>query len=584
MKTVMAHRVKQLVVVLAALAFFLMLGCALKKSDIDKAVAYTDSQITGELSTSKQAVPAVVVHPGKWLAGREIALDHPSAPEITQRVRLASATPAPLREIAQRITQVTHIPVSLEPDLAVSSNGQASVAPRRSTPVTLPNLPLPGNGSRPQLPDLPIPGADGLPVPADMVAAGEGDGDPHALRIAYSHDGPLDGLLDQLAARFGVAWEYKGGRVVISRYVTRTFTLYLPPGTRTVEAEVGGKALTEDLTRGSISTGGTTGGISLSSGAGGSAQNNVGQTVKVETKLDPWKEIEEAVKRLLTPAGKVAASPSSGDIAVTDTPAAVKRVADYVEQKNASLVRQIAIQVEVLSVEGTDSEQFEIQWNLLFKNDTLGMMLVTPDLITGVTANLAMQILRPSSDFNGTKMIIKALSNALHGRVIQSTVATTLNNTPAPIQVTQTNGYLKATSTTVTGVTGVVSNTLVPGSITTGFQMTVTPRILDRDRVMLSYNIDLSRLLSFTNASVGSGDNQATIQIPNFERRAFIQAVAVKAGDTLVLSGFEQSADQSNLSAPVVPENSLFGSRQLTKDRTRIVILITPVLVGNGSV
>ena len=119
-------------------------------------------------------------------------------------------------------------------------------------------------------------------------------------------------------------------------------------------------------------------------------------------------------------------------------------MADYVEQKNASLVRQIAIQVEVLSVEGTDSEQFEIQWNLLFKNDTLGMMLVTPDLITGVTANLAMQILRPSSDFNGTKMIIKALSNALHGRVIQSTVATTLNNTPAPIQVTQTNGYLKA--------------------------------------------------------------------------------------------------------------------------------------------
>ena len=103
------------------------------------------------------------------------------------------------------------------------------------------------------------------------------------------------------------------------------------------------------------------------------------------------------------------------------------------------------------------------------------------------------------------------------------------------MQVTRTDGYLKATSTTVTGVTGVVSNSLLPGSITTGFQMTVTPRILDRDRVMLSYNIDLSRLLSFTNASVGSGDNQATIQIPNFERRAFIQAVAVKAGDTLLI-------------------------------------------------
>ena len=60
--------------------------------------------------------------------------------------------------------------------------------------------------------------------------------------------------------------------------------------------------------------------------------------------------------------------------------------------------------------------------------------------------------------------------------------------------------------------------------------------------------------------------------------------MTVKAGDTLVLGGFEQAEDNANLSAPVVPENSLFGSRQLTQKSTRLVLLITPVLVGNGAV
>ena len=328
-------------------------GCALKKSDIDNAVAYSDARITGELSGHQQSAPAVAVHPGKWLAGREIPLDHPSAPEITQRVRLASATPMPLREIAQRISQVTRMQVSLEPDISGPSTG--------SPPGNMPGLPaLPAFGGKAQLPNLPIPGmpgAGGLASSLDMGSAGSDD--PNALRIAYSHDGPLNELLDQIAARFSVAWEYKGGRIVISRYVTRTFTLFLPPGTRTVDAEVGGKALTEDVSRGVITTGtGGGGGLGGGSGSGGSGSNNVGQTVKVEAKLDPWKETEDAIRRLLTSAGKVAASPSSGDIVVTDTPAAVKRVADYVEQKNASLVRQIAIQVEVLSVEGIDSDQF----------------------------------------------------------------------------------------------------------------------------------------------------------------------------------------------------------------------------------
>jgi type IVB pilus formation R64 PilN family outer membrane protein len=563
---------------LAALALALG-GCALTRDDINRAVKGTDTKIAANLSQSRQPPPAVAVRNGNWLAGRETPLEAPSAPEIRQRILLGSAMPASLREIAQRIAQLTRIPVELEPDLQTPGTPAGGTTRSAGAAPALPSLPpIQGlAGASAALPALPAPAA-GL-----GTAGLSGDDDSATARIAYSHDGPLNELLDQVAARFGVAWEYKGGRISISRTITRTFTLYLPAGTRTMEAEVGGKAVGQDKAGTAISTG--TGGSNLGGGlSGASNDSNVGQNVKAEATLDPWKEVEGAVRRLLSVSGKFAVSPSAGDIVVTDTPAGVKRVADFIEQKNASLARQVAIQVDVLSVEVDDGENFEVQWNLVFKNSLLAMGFITPDTITSATSTLAMQIVRPSSDFNGSQAIVKALSTALNGRLVQSTVATTLNNQPAPVQVTRTDGYLKATATTVTGVTGTVSNTLLPGSITTGFQMTVTPRILDRDRLMVSYNIDLSRLLGFTNASVGSGDNKATIQIPNFERRAFIQAVTVKAGDTLVLGGFEQAEDSANLAGPVVPENALFGSRTLSKKRTRLVVLITPVLVGNGAV
>jgi type IVB pilus formation R64 PilN family outer membrane protein len=556
----------------------LLQGCWVSKGDLDRAAAGTDARITGAFGRAAGEAPALVVDRGIDLAGREIPLEQPSVPELRQRVRLASATPASLREIAQRLTQVTRIPVSLEPDLEISAAAGGNAA---SPSSALPPLPPPTGSGLPALPNLPLPGGAG----ADLSPAESNE--PMAIRIAYSHDGPLDELLNQIAGRFGIAWDYKGGRIVLSRFQTRTFVLHLPADVRTVEAEVGGQALGAATDLAGITSGSTQGSGSASSGGGsaGTPQaDGIHQKVSTEAKLETWKEVNEAVERLLSPAGHYATAPSSGEIVVTDTPAAVKRVADYVEQKNANLTRQVAIQVDVLSVDDTKGDNFEIDWNLIFQNADLGLALVTPTAIKGAATNLAMQILRPTSDFRGTSMVIKAMSIYLNSRLVTTSVATTLNNHPAPIQVTRTDGYLRSIQSNVTGVNAVVSTSLVPGQITTGFVMTVTPRFLDRDRLMLTYNIDLSRLLPFTTASIGSGDTAASIQIPNFERRAFMQAVAVKAGDTLVLSGFDQADDKADLEAPLHPENTLFGSRQMQRHRSRLVILLTPVIVGNGAV
>lgn len=560
----------------------LLSGCAITPSEIDREVATGEARITREIPRASTPAPAVVVREGRWLAGREVPLDEPLPAEIRQRVRLLSATPASLRQIAQRVAAVARIPVHLEPDVfADATSGTSTTNTTTGQQSALPGLPLAGQSGL-TLPDLPLPTG-----PLDLT--GVDSGDPGETRITYNHDGPLHEFLDEITARFGLAWEYKDGRIAIQRYITRTFVLYLPPEVRQVEAEVGGEAQFGEQAQSAITSGDDSSGSSSGSAGGTTGSQTqqaqgIGQRVRSEARLAAWEETTAAIQRLLTDRGRVATIPSSGEIVVTDTPPAVQRVAAFVGQKNASLTRQIAIQVDVVSVDSSLSDDFGINWNLIFQGSEVGASLITPDLITGATADLALQILRPNSDFQGTSGVIRALSQHNRGRVLQSSVATTLNNVPAPIQVTRTDGFLRSIQTNVTGTTGVVSTELVPGQVTTGFVATVTPRILDRDRVLLSYNIDLSRLLGFTSASIGSGDNASSIQIPNFERRALIQSVAVRAGDTLVLSGFEQIDDRADESGPVRPDNVAFGSRSLTRARTRLVILLTPVLVGNGAV
>lgn len=591
---------------LLAAALALLQGCWVRKADVDEAVDATGRRIGESLDRSTAQRPVVTVRPGHWLAGREIPLDQPSAPELQQRVRLAAAAPASLREIAQRIAQVTRIPVTLEPDLApstASAGGRVKAVPAPAAPSLPPLPPIPGPGGGPALPDLPPP-AGGGPDLGFMASLDDDAGEPGTIRWTYRHDGPLSDLLDRIATRFGIAWEYKGGRITLSRFQTRTFILHLPADVRTVEAEVGGKAMGQAQNLQGI-TGGATGSFGALNGAGGgfpggggmggatgggggaplTGGDGVNQSVTTEARLETWKEIESALPRLLSPVGHFAVAPSSGEITVTDTPAGVKRVGDYVDRKNADLTRQVAVQVDVLAIDDKDGDDFEINWKMIFDNGELGLALVNPAMVQGPATNLAMQILRPTSDFKGTSVLIKAMASQLRSRLVTTTVATTLNNHPAPVQVTRTDGYLRSIQSNVaTGVGNVVQTSLVPGQITTGLIMTLTPRFLDHDRLMLTYNIDLSRLLPFTTASVGSGDNAASIQIPNFERRAFMQAVAVKAGDTLVLSGFEQADDEAQLDAPIHPENTLFGSRQMKRNRSRLVILLTPVIVGNGTV
>ena len=98
-----------------------------------------------------------------------------------------------------------------------------------------------------------------------------------------------------------------------------------------------------------------------------------------------------------------------------------------------------------------------------------------------------------------------------------------MSNQPVPIQAIQRTSYLAGSSSSQTDYGQTTE--LTPGEVTTGFTATIIPHILDRRRVVLQYNLNLSTLDELTEFST----KDLSIQLPKTSTRAFSQRSQMQA-------------------------------------------------------
>ena len=109
--------------------------------------------------------------------------------------------------------------------------------------------------------------------------------------------------------------------------------------------------------------------------------------------------------------------------------------------------------------------------------------------------------------------------------------------------------------------------------------MSVLPRILEHGRMMLSFNLTLSDLLELQKVDLGSGGGEY-IQNPIIESRGFSQEVALKSGESLVLTGYERVENGTTKTGVGSATNSLLGGSAVAeKTRSMLVIILTPVVL-----
>lgn len=484
-----------------------------------------------------------------------IALDPSSQlpPLFRREMSFNAQAQLPLSEILARLNKSTGVMFTVAQDVYESDPSQAgrNLSAGRGAAQT------DSTSARP-----------GAPVPAAATAALAGvSGGNTSRRVDVMvsdliFNGNFASLLDVIATKTNLAWRFDGERVQFFRYDTRIFR---------IEALAGGAKSSAKIS--SNANGSTT------SDSGSSSNTSSNQETSMDTFADIWADVSTSVQAMLSPRGKMSLLPSTGQVTVTDTPDQLRRVDTYVKDLNKSLSKQVSFNIDVYAVETKDGDKYGVDWNAVWNTvaGKYGLGYAAVGNTAGVGNLFSVNILNGRA--SGSSALFGALSSIGRTSLVTSTSLVTLNYIPVPVAVTRETAYLKEQTTTVAGTSGTAQTSLKAGLITTGFNMNLTPRLSDTDKMMLQFSMDLSDLIDITTFT--APDGKAAIQLPQRNVRNFLQRVSIKSGQTLVLSGFQQARSDGKGQGIGNAKNWMAGgTRQADAATTTLVVVITPYVMN----
>lgn len=471
-----------------------------------------------------------------------------------------------ITDLAQYITKETGLPVIVAPDAinpGILSSGKSG-KPAQAKPSTLNPDSLAG------LMPSSVSGGYGEASNFDL-----GIGSNSSI-IGLKFSGKVSSLLNQGTAQLGLSWHYdqdlRGVR--ITYFDTRTFDVWTFGDELEIESTVKSGLLT--------STGSGDTGSSSSSGATGESGSN--QSTKSTYKTSLMTDIESDVKAMLSvqPPGRLSLSRSTGSLTVSDRPDVLNRIAAYLKETNRSITRQVLFNVKVYEVNFTDNDQTAINWSAVYQSISGKWGFGLSNTVAGISSEAISatgSILDTSSSpWAGSKAVLQALSE--QGRVseVRSPSVTTLNLQPAPIQIGNVQSYVASSSTTTTASVG-SSTALTPATITSGFNMMLLPKLLDKENMLLMITLSISSKPTFKDFE----SNESKIQTTDYDTKNVAPKVRLRSGETLVLTGFDENSENADKSG--VGSASFFGlggGRKRSTTRTSLVVLVTPIVLPDS--
>ena len=354
----------------------------------------------------------------------------------------------------------------------------------------------------------------------------------HGLNSFLKPDfsGSLDQILDEVSTLYDLAWIYKDRSIYLNQFDLKSYSLELLP-TRT------------------------------------SSSSTIGATT-TSIDLDLLTEIQNSLRNLLGQEEMLIAEKGTGTLLLNARPSTHGRVAKYIKQINTSLGQQVAIDVSILTMNLDEAQGMSTALSIAGEGSAgSAFNLVETSSLTGASTLANVGLL--SGDIS-VKVFLSILNRRGNVVVETRTGATTSNNRLVPIQVVREIAFAK-TVESVAEESGANLARITPGQLSTGFEMTLLPKVLNNLEILLHYNVkisDLNELKEFTS-------NNQTIQLPNVSTTEFEQQTILGNGETLVLAGFERERFTAN------HKKGGLLSRQTLNETQKVatVILIRPRLL-----
>ena len=435
----------------------------------------------------------------------------------------------------------------------------------------------------------------------------------------FEHHGSVKALLDTLATKGNVSWRFNAQTQSIEyfRFETKTYSVFLPPGVKSVSA---GISLAGVSGAGSIaSSANVSQGPSGTQSGSGAGNVSVSQTLNI----NPWGSIMDGVRAILNegqgtssmnggannwpsaypsassagfnlsgaPLGSAAvpsnalgygaanaswtpsaiANPELGMITVTAKPLTLERVQRYIASVNERFAHNVMIDVKIFSVALDEQNSAGLGLNAFYSSLTqTGAHISSPSpLQAGVDTPGILTLTPPSgsSRWSGSSLVVQALSQWGKVALQRQGQVLAVNGQPSPIQVANEISYVASSTTTNAPNVGssVTQNT---GSKVVGFTANFLPLILGDNRILLSYQMQISSLASPLTP------NAQGIQTPNIASQSLQQQAFVQDGQAIVLFGYDEKRDG------VDSANTIAGYSKSNSQSRQMMVIVLQINTG----
>ncbi len=385
-----------------------------------------------------------------------------------------------------------------------------------------------------------------------------------------SYQGACSGLMAAVTQGIGYTSEYTTYGVRLMRAVTRTFQLPVLGGKIKSEAPVGAKNSTGG-------TGGRGGGAAGATSIGVSTSESSVVTAESYS-TDEWRGLLLEAEAIASPA-QLTADEASATVTVTGTRADVKRFSRWVRSLSHRLQRQVEVSVQVYQVTLKNDENYGVAPGLVWKylSGLSGVSVAAPSALTLSNGESPGQIQFTSKTgpFNGTQASVSALSQIGSVHQVYNNTLLALDGYPVTVNNTKNYGYLAEVSSnsSLTGGTGGIGafgfSTLTPGNISAGVAMSITPRIADGNRIVLSMVFRDTGNPTFKTMSSGG----ESLQVPQESVTSFNQMVDMPSGSTVMLLGFRNDQSESQTQGTGSPDFWLLGGGHLRQVSNTITVV-----------
>jgi MSHA biogenesis protein MshL len=283
-------------------------------------------------------------------------------------------------------------------------------------------------------------------------------------------------------------------------------------------------------------------------------------------------------------------SPISGLISVTAMPAKLVEVEKFIEDFQASVLRQVLIEAKIVEVNLSNTFKFGIDWDVVANTTSgkYGIALRSDPSVqtTGNAGNVNFTITGGNAQVNA---VLTALNTQGNVSVLSNEKTSALNNQRAIFQVTTDEIFFSVTQTPLFGVNGGVISTqssIIPQQISVGVVLDVLAQISAENMITMDIRPAVTNIDHVESITLSDG---TTSNAPAIAKREGDTIARMRAGETMIIGGLVQTRKDHSVSGiPILMDIPWLGKAfqhiNITENRSELVVFLTPTIISGQPV